>query len=156
MISLKQRGFYMLATFPIFSMALAVLVVPRVHHLLQRINVRSRAYNLFRYAGFFLLAVSLFLVTIQYNQVGRDRVMIGDVNVLMEIIPRGTTVAVPSDLWGNWSLHAYLQRYAEISLDSKEPFASNFLLVEKGYRPTLQDEYIKHPAALQKYDLYTR
>lgn len=155
MISMKQRGFYMLAAFPLFSLALSTLVVPRVYRLVQRVNVRSKAFVFFRYLSITLLAFSLFLVSIQHNRIGRDREMIEDIQVLMNIIPWGSTVAVPSELWGNWSLHAYLQRYAGISLESI-PSMSKFLLVQKGNGYEGKDGYARHDVSLHLYDLYTR
>lgn len=154
MISLKQRGFYILATYPIFSIALATFALPFVKQLVDRIDIQSRGYTLFKYVGIFLLITGLFLNTIQFNRFGRDKETIEDVIVLMEIIPGGTTISVPPEIWGNWSLHAYFQRYAEISLDSKEPFEYGYFMAEKGYVSETLNQYRKHPVALHNYELY--
>jgi hypothetical protein len=156
MISLKQRGFYILAAFPYFALALALLTAPRVKILLDKMDVRTRGFGLFRFTGILLLAVSLTLITLQYNRVGRDRELIGDITLLKEVIPEGATIAVPSELCENWSLHAYLQRYATISLDCHRPFNSSYLLVPAGFDQAIPPMYIRHGVTLHGYVLYVK
>ena len=156
MISMKQRGFYMLATFPFFSLALAAYIVPHVKYLADKFHVRTRSLILFKYCSYLLLIVSLFLITLQNNRIGRDKELIEDIYVMTDIIPRGTTISVPSDVWGNWSLHSYFQRYAEISMESKETHSLKYLLVEKGYTQELPAAYEKHPVTLHNYELYMK
>lgn len=94
------------------------------------------------------------VVVLHYGRIGRDREMIEDIYALRELIPRGEVISVSEDLIQIWSLHAYFQRYVEISLHADEPVYSDYLLVKKGHRADLKESYIELPVNLNQYQLY--
>jgi hypothetical protein len=156
MISLKQRGFYIQATFPIFALALAILAAPRVQYLVDKLKTGSRGEAVIRIGAPLLLLVSIFLNSLQINRIGRDWELIGDIRKIIATVPRGSNLAVSKELWENWALHAYLQRYAGISLDSDRQVSAPYLLKSKGADGELPEGYIKDAVELNGYKLYTR
>jgi hypothetical protein len=156
MISMKQRGFYMLPAFPLFAIAIALYVASRVKYLLERKSLQSKGSVAMTYVAWLLLTASLFLNGIHFKRMGKDREMIHDVRILQEYILPGSTITVPNGLWENWALHAYLQREAGISLDGTKPVTQPFLLVEKGTVTGIPDGFIKEPLELSVYELYRR
>ena len=156
LISLKQSRFYILAAIPFFSIALALMILPRVNYLVDRLARRKRFSVIFKYTAITFFIVSIFMTIIHYDKIGRDREMLEDIYVLREIIPQGSTISVTADLWHDWLLHAYFQRYGEISLDADTNPARPFLLVDQGSGVDLPLQYEKYPLSLQKYELYKR
>jgi hypothetical protein len=112
MISMKQRGFYILPAFPFFSMAISLYAAPRVKYLMDQVRFLTIRSVALRYAAASLLVAALLLNGVQFKKAGRDSEMIGDISILQEQIPAGSTIAVTSGLWEEWALHAYFQRCA--------------------------------------------
>ena len=156
MVSLKQRGFYILPAFPFFSLVLAMLAAPRMHFVTDKMMVQTGRFIIFRVGAVIVLAVSLFLNMIQINRVGRDREVIGDIDKLAEIIPQGSTIDVQNELREDWALHAYFQRYASISLNWKTPHVAPYLLLPKGADLEIGENYSLHRIYLHKYQFFTR
>jgi 4-amino-4-deoxy-L-arabinose transferase-like glycosyltransferase len=149
MVSLKQRAFYILATFPFFSLALAYAFKEPVYALTLRL--RSKPFILSGMAMLFLV-ISLFLNLRQINSVGRDAQEIHDVRLILQKLPPHTTVSIPPGLHGNWSLHGYFHRYGTLSLDPKNPHP--FYLARKNSTASVPVGYQKVPLGLQAYALY--
>jgi hypothetical protein len=119
-------------------------------------NFSAKGSDALKYMAIILLTASLFLNGIHFKQVGKERDMIHDVRILQEHIPPGSTITVPAGLWGDWALHAYLQRKAGISLDGTQPVTQPFLLVERGTVTGIPDGFVKEPLELSMYELYRR
>lgn len=156
MISMKQRGFYILATFPIFSIALSLFILPRVNYLVEKINYKSKGYEVFKYVSYTLLLITIVSSSLQINKIGRDKEKLGDVYSIIEIVPEGSIISIDPNLQTDWSLHGYFQRYGNISLESKEPFKHEYILVIKGDEKGLPTEYKKKGISLNLYALYEK
>ncbi|RLD35331.1 MAG: hypothetical protein DRI73_02685, partial [Bacteroidetes bacterium] len=154
--SMKQSSFYILATYPAFSLAISVFIAPRVFYLAEKINLHSKAYKIFRSFSFVLLAISVLVAFMYAGKIERDKELIGDVYSIIEFVPENSSISIQSDLWDNWPLHGYFARYANISLDSKIPAGDPYLLVKKGFCDDLLSEYEIVPVDLQLFDLYER
>jgi 4-amino-4-deoxy-L-arabinose transferase-like glycosyltransferase len=154
MISMKQRGFYILPAFPFFSMAISLYAAPRVKYLMDQVRFLTIRSVALRYAAASLLVAALLLNGVQFKKAGRDSEMIGDISILQEQIPAGSTIAVTSGLWEEWALHAYFQRRAGISLDDQKPVSRPFLLVGKGSDPEIPEGFKREPLELSRYELY--
>jgi hypothetical protein len=151
---MKQRGFYILPAFPFFSMAISLYAAPRVKYLMDQVRFLTIRSVALRYAAASLLVAALLLNGVQFKKAGRDSEMIGDISILQEQIPAGSTIAVPSGLWEEWALHAYFQRRAGISLDDQKPVSRPFLLVGKGSDPEIPEGFKREPLELSRYELY--
>ena len=91
MISLKQSGFYILGTFPIFSIAFGLLLAPRLNVLLIRISPNNK---ILKYSSICLFSLSIILNLLNFNRIGRDEDKISDVYAMIEEIPKNTVVSI--------------------------------------------------------------
>lgn len=153
MITLKQRGFYMLPSFPFLAISAALFVAPGVNYLINKINYTHLWFRVFKYVSMFLFIGGLVLIGLNVNRIGRDKNKIEDVYAIMKIVPSHTTISLSPDLHTDWSLHAYFGRYADIGLDSKN-LNHKFLVIKKGDNFPLSKTYSRIDVNLNEFELY--
>jgi len=156
MISMKQSGFYILATFPFFSIAFALLVARRVLFLTDKISIKSIGFRIYKIFSFIILLVSFVLVLLSINKVNRDEEKIADIKSVIEVVQEETTISVQPILWQDWSLQSYFYRYANISIDAQKQFTHKYVLVSKGYNDKALVKYDKIAIELSLFDLYSQ
>jgi 4-amino-4-deoxy-L-arabinose transferase-like glycosyltransferase len=151
MISMKQRGFYILTTYPIFSIAFALYVAPFMNLLISKINISNSKFIVFKNISLVFLVSASFFMIYNVKLFGRDKEKLADVYSLVNTIPNSSTISIEHSIADDWSLHGYMHRYGEISLSHKEPY-NEYMLVRKGFKP--DTNYIKKTIILNNYDLY--
>lgn len=156
MVSLKQGGFYIVPALPFFAIAAAYWVVPRVDHLISKIDPKSTGFRIFQVIIALLLIISIGLNGYFSQVIGRDKATVQDVRKVVEQVPKQTTIAVKPSLWKNWDLHAYCHRYGFISLKSASPFEESYALVKKGQAENELESYEKVQLSLNQYTLYKK
>ncbi len=156
MVSLKQSGYYILATFPLFSIAFALLIAPNIYLLIKNLNIKSRSYKIFKSFSILFLIASIIVVLMQINKVGRDKNKLEDIYTITKIVPRNSIISIQKSLWTDWSLHGYFYRSSNISIDEDKPFTHQFALVSKGNYNKDLSSYRKVPIELNLYDLYKK
>jgi 4-amino-4-deoxy-L-arabinose transferase-like glycosyltransferase len=157
MISLKQRGFYIDTVFPVISLVLAMLTAPRILFLINKINISSLKFRLFKKISAGLLIISIIFTLMNVNRVGRDKEKLKDVYSIIKIVPENSIILVQPDIWTDWTLHGYLARYANISMEninSDKTVQSNFILVYKNYKNKKLDGYKQLKTNLLNYNIY--
>jgi len=153
MISLKQRGFYILATLPFLSLAFSCFLAPVVKQILERKPLRKYRSIRLIHLSVCLLGITVFLNLNQIGHIGRDHDILEDVFAIREVVPAKGVISASETVWHDWSLHAYLQRYSRISLD-REMHADGFILLSKE-KDTLPDsDPDRSSLALRKYELF--
>ena len=139
-ISLKQGGFYILTALPFFSIALGVLTIPVIHYLFSQINkkiVILFLVALFICLGPFISTSTTFLIPYtryltfnsikyQYERIARDKPLIEDINLIMNIVPKNTILNI--DFQQHWNIHGYFARYGNISLDTDRKNKYKYLI----------------------------
>jgi 4-amino-4-deoxy-L-arabinose transferase-like glycosyltransferase len=128
-ISTKQHGYYMLPGLPMIALSGAVFVLPFINRISE--NIENNKRKLWKTINVVLTAVLLisfsFMVFKNAGKTGRDAEIIQAAKMTGIHVPHGSTISVCPEMYENWSLHAYLQRYYRISLtDNSE---RNFLLM---------------------------
>jgi len=156
MISMKQSGFYILSTFPLFAIALSLLIAPRVLLLTNKIDIKSKGFKIFRTVSYSLLAISILLVGMQIGKYGRDKDRLEDIYSIIEVVPKGSTISIANYIYGEWSIHAYFYRYANISLETKMPYEQQFLLFRTNSKNEIPANYIKQDMGLKEFILLKR
>jgi 4-amino-4-deoxy-L-arabinose transferase-like glycosyltransferase len=142
MISLKQRGFYTLATYPWFAIGFAILIYPLVISVFSRINFRSAGFTFFRMMSFAFLVTGITLCIYFSTTIGRDKTKLEDCYTVIKNIPEGSTINIDPRMAGDWSLHGYYQRLKSIDLDPDHNHNEKYLLIENGmYSDSLKNSY---------------
>lgn len=116
MISMKQSGFYLLATLPLFSISFGILTSPLIASIIPKNN-----YSIYFISGLTIVG-SILLSVKQINVIGRDQEIIKDINSILTIVPKNTIISTDKKMDKNYSLKAYFARYANISLTDKQNY----------------------------------
>jgi 4-amino-4-deoxy-L-arabinose transferase-like glycosyltransferase len=114
-ISPKQSGHYVVPAMPMFALGFASLIASRMESLLQS----ARAARWARNAAVLLLTATALGAFVRWVAPWRDAARLRDLDRVLAVVPPGTTVHLCPQAQMDWSLHAYAQRLARISLDSQ-------------------------------------
>jgi 4-amino-4-deoxy-L-arabinose transferase-like glycosyltransferase len=131
-VTLEQRGFYLVNSFPYFALAVASVAVPYVSLLLEKINLFSRSFKIFRIVSVLLFAGAVAFSFLQVGKTSRDKDTIHDVHVIGTVVPHGGIVGSYYQLFSQWSFQEYLVRHYYICLDSKITNANDYVILESG------------------------
>ena len=157
MISLKQRGFYILTVYPIFAIGLAFLIFPAVKVLFDSWSETNRGAKFFKGVSVFLAVGAVVISVFQVNRVGRDFDLVTESKIIIDEVGEGSTVGLCPDLSSKWNMFGYFVRYGHVSLDYKEPERHEFLVVKGGCSKVLDEKkYAPVELNTETYQLYRR
>jgi 4-amino-4-deoxy-L-arabinose transferase-like glycosyltransferase len=157
MLTLVQKGWYMLPALPFFAIGFAILVGPIVANLIDRISVSNRYYKAFLVFSIVLFVFSFVLTGIQKGKINRDQDMVSDVYKIGEVVPRFSTLTVPDEMYNQYDfvLQGYLVRYFNISISPYESY--DYFLKLKTLDVPVPDQYTeKVDLDLVEYELFRR
>jgi 4-amino-4-deoxy-L-arabinose transferase-like glycosyltransferase len=152
MVSAKQSGFYILATYPFFAIALGALLEPLISYL--RANIKgSLMLNLAGYVVFFVGVCLCFYFS---TTMGRDENKIKDTYQILKVVPKRSLISIPPTMYEDWGLHGYYARYGAVSLDSSGK--RDYLLVKRNYpiEESFLNGYLEVDVQTVEYKLYKR
>jgi hypothetical protein len=129
MLTLVQKGFYMVPALPFLAIGIAIYISPQSNMLVTKLDTSKLrpALNLF----FIALAIaSITLPILNIGKISREKEVVEDAHHLADIF-RGTTPVLncSKELISDWSLQTYLARYGMISLDINQ--RQGFYLLNK-------------------------
>jgi 4-amino-4-deoxy-L-arabinose transferase-like glycosyltransferase len=152
MITLKQSRAYLVPSIPFFAIAFAFGLIPYLSRSL--VHIPQKTGKIFKWVVYGLMFVSIVLTLLQTNTYGKDEPLVKDVQKIMQIIPEGSVISGP-DLCENWSLVAYLNRYASISLDCQHGHI--YLLTPIGIpQKTIKPGYKNMNIELNEFAIYQK
>ncbi len=156
LISLKQSTFYAIPTFPIFSIAFALLIAPVVVKWIVKINPNNWQFRLFKALSLLLIVVSSIALLLPINHVGRDKTKLKDLRKIIHYVDQASTVGISKELERQWSYYSYLHRYGHISLTASKANEQAFLICPKGVSIENYKDFEKAPLELKSLDLYQK
>ncbi|MEI6766304.1 MAG: glycosyltransferase family 39 protein [Bacteroidota bacterium] len=118
MVSMKQSGFYVIPAYPWFALAFAFLCLTQIQQMFSKLPQKGNALKIMNIAGILLLTSVLAYNITQINKPGRDTEKLNDIRTIADIVPRNSTVSISQEVWPDWALHGYFERYYNISLDA--------------------------------------
>lgn len=151
MITLEQRGFYLVTSFPYYSIALALLFIP----VLKTID-DSYIINYKRQANRVLLSIFCILLLASFYIIPHpksDEILLKDISVIQKLIPENSIVGVSEKVFSEWQIHAYFMRLADISLDNH---LSHEYIIERKDEHISTEEYEKCNIPVQLFNIYKR
>jgi hypothetical protein len=157
MVTLEQRGFYMVTALPCFAIGLSIIIAPT---LLNWVNVYE--YKLIKWLKPITVVGSIavtIIVFVSFGKFKRDEPSLSDINSFGKIIPSASKIGVSADLREDWGTGCYFQRYFLIEVDggtdqwNKHQFVVLNKSSENNYLPQLQD-YKKVNLTTQQFNLY--
>jgi hypothetical protein len=157
MISLKQSGFYILPTYPLFSIGVSVLMYPLIDSLLVRIDYRSKSFIFFKWFSCILFFSGILLSVWYSDGYSRDKDKIMDTKTVLSVIPQGSIINISPDMYEDWSLHAYYARFRNVSLDPDLSNKREYLLIKnENYSDTLSSTFNLVKINTINYQLFRR
>ncbi len=125
--SAKIVGHYFVPSAPIFACGCAMLSLHALRPLMDR--WRARMPDLIAgSAGVALIVISVLLASLGRTYEPRDREWMTEYDRLSTAAPRAVTVGTCESAGTDWSLHAYLQRFFRISLETRTPASHRYFL----------------------------
>ena len=129
MISMKQSGFYVLATYPLFALAIAILLHKHIENITDRIIENSTRNNFLKIISGIIFISGIGLSMYFSTKYGKDETKVKDIYKMLPYIPKNSTLQICPELMEDWALHAYFQRFKNINLDTDPTKTHYFLLV---------------------------
>ncbi|MDO9184510.1 MAG: glycosyltransferase family 39 protein [Bacteroidia bacterium] len=154
MITLEQRGFYLLTTLPFFTMAGAAFLANRMGVLVEKINLAG---NFYKYAKWITIILFLFSLTFTISKIGetkRDKKLLSDIYNIGKIIPHGNIVGIPPEMGQDNSLREYLIRNFYISSDDGNTQYEYFIIRKNLSNNLVPKSYLLYPLETKEIDLY--
>lgn len=155
MISLKQSGFYILPSFPFFSIGIGILIYPAISHLVIQFNTKLFALKLLSFFSLLMFITGILLSISKAHTISRDLEKLNDIHRILNYLEEYSTIGISKNLWTDWSLHGYFIRYKNISLDTSSVIKTQFFLtnlIDPGNELNSHLEPILQ--ATQKYQFY--
>jgi len=147
-ISLKQRKFYLIPSIPFYILSISFFLAQFLKEKLDNLSISTLKW--LKRASFIALSIVLILSAFQFGKFSRDEEKLTDIYAISRTIPEGTVISTTKDLWGDWSLVAYMSRIGNLSLDCDNKH--EYLLIEnKNIESSMLEEYEKMDLKLTKY-----
>jgi len=115
LLTLKQRGFYLIPSLPFFALALALILAPA---LIRKWPEKTPVWTKGIAIG--LLGIALMIHIVSAGKIGRNQKQIELAKALSQQVPAHTLLATCPKGWEDWSLHGYLYRYGYLSLQKPD------------------------------------
>ena len=156
MVSMKQRGFYILTVYPFLGIILGLIILPLVKIKLEKWESNKRLKkNFTRFTALFVIA-SVIMSMVQFGTIRRDKNEVQDCKMVVEYIGPNTAIDICHSQYGNWSKHGYYSRYGNITLERKDEKKHSYYLINNGECMPDSDLYEEVPLKLSIHKLYKK
>ena len=157
MISMKQRGFYLLPAFPFLAIAFSALIDNSVGDLLSKLDIKSKCYFWFKSFSIGLFVVSIIIPVFFYGKDSRDKKLLSDMDVIANYLPPKAVVNVSKEMEKEYSLFAYYARFHNISLDPNINNKRKYILIRKEYNNNFEElHYRKVKLETESFNVYEK
>lgn len=154
MVTLEQRGFYLVTSFPFFAIAIATLASPYVAGATMKLDPGKNKFKIFSVLSSLALAGAIIFSLLQAGKIKRDKETLHDVYLVGEKLSKGALLGSNITTWQNYSLQTYLMRHYLVSLSSDIPKNSDYIILDASdsLPPHVKAEKVNIPTI--QYHLY--
>lgn len=124
MLTLVQRGFYMVPTFPFFAIAFALFILSSFKTSIQRFQFNYRLIVVF---SVFIFCLAVVLAFLNYGKIWREKDQMLLEREIGPRIPKGEIVGADASLWDNWTFQTALMRYHSISIVKNDIYRTYYI-----------------------------
>lgn len=154
MVTLEQRGFYLVTVLPFFAIPIAMWIAPRLTVLTNKINSSTLGFKFFKISSIVLLIAALAFTYSNIGNAKRDKDLLSDVYAIGKIVPHGDFITIPSDMWNDYNMVEYFVRYFYISCDGTNAQHKYFILRKELSKNLVPENFKRYPLETKKIDLY--
>jgi 4-amino-4-deoxy-L-arabinose transferase-like glycosyltransferase len=120
MLTLVQKGFYMVPALPFIAIGFSILIAPQVNILFTRLE-ESKLLPALKIIFILVAITTITLPVINLGKSSRDKELLEDIHRMGAVIPEKSVINCSKEFISDWSLQTYLSRYYFISLDINIP-----------------------------------
>lgn len=155
LISPKQHGYYLVPAMVFFAFAFGIIIYPIICSAFKNTVIGKKTFTFLKIISSLLLIGSVIFSVAQFGRYSRDEALLKDIDKIKAIVPKNTSIAIPSEMYNDWTLHAYMMRNAHISLNCDDKNLI-FILHKKDSQLPVPAEYKKIDIQLEKLELYKK
>jgi 4-amino-4-deoxy-L-arabinose transferase-like glycosyltransferase len=154
MVSMKQSGFYILATYPFFAVSFALFTQAHFKKI-QRLFAQKKLLSM---SAMVIFLSGLMLTLSSWNTYGKDAEKVKDMEQILRTVSHHQTIDIPLIMNTDWALIAYYYRFGFVSLRATEYPSKPYLLINTkdciGY--SIPKNYRLMPLKTTTFKLYQR
>jgi hypothetical protein len=157
LLTIEQSGYYLVTVMPYYAMGFSIYFSPFFSRYTEQVNMQSKLFKRWRIAVSLILICSVsFSIANMFAGPKRDVEKLHDVFYTGEIIQEGNTIGVSSNMFSDWSLQSYYNRYFYISLDTVAT-QHKYILLEKDADLSLMPKgYSQMNIPTKRYSLFMK
>ncbi|KAA3650388.1 MAG: hypothetical protein DWP98_04910 [Bacteroidetes bacterium] len=156
LVSLKQSVFYINPVFPLFAIVVALVIAPIIIPFIQKVEIKKKAIRGFKFLGIGFFAIGLVAIFSQVGKTNREQDKLSDIKTILSIVPENSTIYIGQDIYREWSLHGYFNRYGKVNLNWKNPEDYAFMIRGKGNLDSPPNGFIVSSVELKTLELLTK
>lgn len=137
MITLEQRRFYLTTSLPFFAIAISVINTNTISTLINKINRNRKRFRILEIISILIFLSSIIYTITRIGNYKRDKELLADVYLMNKIIPYGEIISCTDNMWNEWSIYTYFNRYNYVSIESISNKQHHFLISYKNSDDTL-------------------
>jgi len=145
LVSLVQKGFYLVPAFPFFALSLSILSANALSSWIENMSSSGRSFRIFKLSAIFFLAASLAFSFTRLRQFSRDENTLVNVCEIGQLVPKGSTIEIEKEIYTDWSFQFYLLRYFDISVTASDTGSRFYLSKSIPYSQTRGTQLILLP-----------
>lgn len=153
-LTMVQRGFYLVPSFPYFAIGFSILIAPIVFNFKEKVINNPGNFKIYRVLSVVIFVFAIGFSLMQKGKTGRDRDMLHDVHAIGNTIPKKSAITVNQDIANTYVLECYFIRYYNISIYIDEP--KDYLMIKKTDEPVIPTDFEKLNIDTKIYDVYVR
>lgn len=153
MISHTQKGFYMVASFPFFAIALALAISPGLNDLFVKLNMSKKSSFVLKAFSSLILIATITYSGLQAGKTSREKKILYDIHLFGKYLDNDIVISLDPKFCQEWKLLFYMIRYYNINMDTSETVHRYYLTDNKNY-DAVSSSYEKVPLKTKKYFLY--
>jgi 4-amino-4-deoxy-L-arabinose transferase-like glycosyltransferase len=151
-LTMVQRGFYLVPSFPYFAISLSILIAPVVLKIVENLYDKKQNFKIYRILSIVFLLFAITISLMQKGKAVRDKDILHDVYTIGKTIPGKSAITVNQDIANTCVLECYFIRYYNISLYVDIP--KEYLMVKKTEKLAIPEEFEKLNIDTKIYDVY--
>ncbi len=118
MVTKEQRGFYLLTSFPFYSIAIALMIISPISAFCKKLE-NKKTLSFLSFVGFLLLIGVVIITFVNAGKPKRDAEWLADIRTTGNIIGSNNTVSSDDFIFNNWGVMNYYSRLYNISLTTQ-------------------------------------
>ncbi|MGK0390378.1 MAG: 4-amino-4-deoxy-L-arabinose transferase-like glycosyltransferase [Maribacter sp.] len=155
MVSLKQRGFYLIPSIPFYILSCSYLIYPYIENVLEKLSNPIK-FSL-KIISYLILIFALSISTYKIGHYSRDESPLKDIHTITKKIDssQGTILGTRGKGCPDWMTTAYLNRVGGMSVECGK--LHEYFITKTGERPTyLNEKYVEMDWDLEIYRVFKK